>query len=165
MSKILFLCIRSKFDLLDHNLFYCDISTGQNIFSLSNSFASSFDYIIASPPCTEFTKANNRYRSIYPYQDILLFNRVFDLCKCARKGFIIENPPGRLFSFFSSLLSFRVLTYRSLLSTKEYVLYSNMLLLSSFIPRYGRPCIPRSKHIRELFTSDFISFINSFPFE
>ena len=156
--KILQLCCTSNLWPSTCQVTSIDIATGSNVFNLSNAFCKQFDVIVASPPCIQFTKANNNHRLFYPYESILLFNRVLDLCVKSGKKFYIENPPGRLEFFFPTLKNMRLCTFRCVESNKEYVIYGNSLLLHNQVSRYSRNCITRSQAKRNIWHQSLVDF-------
>jgi hypothetical protein len=132
-----------------------DLKHGKDIFDITTDYAGSFDLIVAAPPCDQFTKANSGHWSVFPIDYIRVAERCFDICRLAPM-WVLENPPGRIEKFLPELTRYRVLTWSGLVSNKEYVVYSTMLFLHNYVPRYGKSQIPWSKIDREKWQPDFV---------
>ena len=136
-----------------------DLKLGNNIFDINQVYANAFDLIVSAPVCTQFTKANVRNWLNNPVSDLKLLQQCFNLSVNSGKPWFLENPPGRLLSLFPQLKQFRRCTYQCANLNKEYVVYSNLLLLYSANKRYGKHHLPRSKSEREQWSPDFVEFL------
>jgi hypothetical protein len=138
-----------------------DLRLKKNIFDVPWSLPSQYDIVCASPPCDQFTKANSHSWEIYPDRFIQIALRSFELCKLTGRFWFLENPPGRIEHFIPALTQFRSLTWRSPTSNKEYVIYSNFLLVQMSSIRYRRSPVKKfdnmSKRQRESWDPSLIS--------
>ena len=138
-----------------------DLKSGRDLFNTPRDYGKNFDLVCAAPPCTQFTKANVTKWKSYPDKDIKLAQLCFDICRSSAGLWFLENPPGRIERFLPELTLHRVLTWSGNLTNKEYILYSNFLILSSLEQRYGKKCIERNKTIREKWQPDLIDTIKA----
>jgi hypothetical protein len=137
--NILQLCFLSNLWPPDYNVCSIDIQTGSDVLDLPVNFGSNFDFIVAAPPCDQFTKANSLNWVIYPDYFIKVAKRCFDICVTSSKPWILENPPGRIEKFIPDLSKYRIATWHGAITNKEYIIYSNQLFLLKYNPRYGKP--------------------------
>ena len=137
-----------------------DKKTGNDVLDLPDDFGKQFDLIVSAPPCTQFTKANNTRWLPYPELDIIIAKKCFDISIQSGALWLLENPPGRIETFLPGLTAYRMVTWSGLRTNKEYVLYSNFLILTSG-PRYGKPdsTLNLSKRQREKWQPDLIADI------
>jgi len=119
--------------------------------------------VLAAPPCDQFTKANSAHWEKEPRYFHQVANRCFQLCIWSGCYWVLENPPGRIENFIPELKKFRQLTYQDRDSNKEYVLYSNRLLISAKNPRYGKNKNIHAwdKSIREMWTPSLVDLIKN----
>ena len=157
--KVLQLCCFTNLWPSDFKVFSVDLKTGGNVMDLSLSSGKEFDLVVAAPPCTQFTKANSPAWSIYPENDVLLARKCFDICIRSGGFWFMENPPGRIETFIPELKFYRVLTWSGFYTNKEYIVYSNFMILNKPVRRYGKANISRSKLLRESWQPDFIDTI------
>jgi len=157
--KILQLCCFTNLWGPTHTVESIDIKSGRNVLKLPRNYGQNFDLVVAAPPCTQFTKANSPHWLGYPIQDIEIAQACFDLCRSTRGFWFLENPPGRIENFLPALTQFRVLTWAGSQTNKEYILYSNFLIMNMYVQRYGKKSIARSKAIREEWQPDLIETI------
>lgn len=164
--KILQLCCFSNLWSSIHDVTSIDLKTGQNVLSLSDDFGKNFDLIVSAPPCTQFTKANNLRWNPYPATQVKIAEKCFLISLRSGSKWFIENPPGRLETFLPGLSYYRLYTWHGGKTNKEYVIYSNFLMLFSIFPRYGKPGSVNnySKNKRDLWQPDFIDSIAPFIF-
>jgi site-specific DNA-cytosine methylase len=154
--KILALCFFSNI-FPDHSVEKWDLKDGKDVLTLPDNYGQGFDLILAAPPCDQFTKSNALNWVEYPDKFIAIAEKCFKICVLSGKNFVYENPPGRIELFIPDLKKYRVLNWRGYVTNKEYILYSNVLILHlTSIKRYGRKNICRSKIIRELWQPDLI---------
>lgn len=160
--KVLQLCFFTNYWPDYVNVTSIDLKSGQDVMSLKLSYGHGFDLILAAPPCTQFTKANTAARSIFPKKDVLLVLHILDICRNSGAYWLIENPPGRIEQFIPSLTQYRILTWSGYDSNKEYVLYSNFLVMHTGAQRYGKSNIPKSKLEKEKWLPElFMSIYNA----
>jgi site-specific DNA-cytosine methylase len=160
--KILQLCCFSNLWPSIHQVTSIDIKTGTDVLTLSQDYGKDFDLICAAPPCDQFTKANQHNWEIYPDYFIKVAQKCFYICTRSNKFWFIENPPGRIEKLIPGLTQYRQITWQGLRTNKEYVIYSNFLILTNKFKRYGKPGSINnySKERREAWQPDFISDIN-----
>jgi hypothetical protein len=139
--KILQLCCFTNHWPNTYHVESHDITNGKDVMNLPDEYGRDFDFILAAPPCTQFTKANCTKWELIPGTNLKIANKCFDICRKSGKNFVLENPPGRIEKLIPGLTQFRQLTLNDIHTNKEWVLYSNMLLLKPFTPRYGRSSI------------------------
>jgi hypothetical protein len=136
---ILQLCCFSNLWPDYHNVESWDLRNGKDIFDIPSGHAKKFDLVAAAPPCDQFTKANAHHWEQFPEQYVKIACRAFHLCKESGGLWFLENPPGRIESFIPELKQYRVITWRSPGTNKEYIIYSNFLIMQmSAGKRYGR---------------------------
>jgi len=159
--KILQLCFVSNLWPPGTNVKNIDLKLGSNVLDLPSNYGQSFDLIFAAPPCDQFTKSNSLAWSISPEYFINVAQVCFNICVQSGKPWLLENPPGRMEKFIPALSSFRICTWHGTVTNKEYVVYSNMLLLFNQTKRYGKPGSINnySKAKRELWQPDFFEAI------
>ncbi|MBE3035894.1 MAG: hypothetical protein IMZ70_02255 [Candidatus Atribacteria bacterium] len=156
--KILQLCCFTNLWGTSHEVYSIDLRLKRNIFDYPWNYGKNFDLVCAAPPCDQYTKANNQ--NWLP--DPVLFNAVTAKCLqiCQSSGLIwfLENPPGRIETFFPALTPFRIKTWNGNVTKKEYVIYSNSLMLFPVNHRYqGTGTISNlTKKQRERWQPDFI---------
>jgi hypothetical protein len=155
--RILQLCFVSNLWPPDYDVTSIDIKTGSNVLDLPPDYGKGFDLIVAAPPCDQFTKTNALRWSKYPDYFINVAKACFDICIASGKPWIYENPPGRIEKFIPDLSRSRIITWHGNVTNKEYVVYSNLLLLFQQAKRYGRPGTINNytKARRELWQPDF----------
>lgn len=139
MKKILQLCCFSNHWPEDCIVESWDIINGKNVMELVPG-KMNYDLILAAPPCTQFTKASSWMWEIYPKKDIDLVNHIIEICEKSKCLWVIENPPGRIEQLVPGLKKYRVCTLNNIDSNKEWILYSNLLIMSNYLMRYGRAC-------------------------
>lgn len=159
--KILQLCCFSNLWQPGHIVESVDLKLQTDVLYLPQDYGKKFDLVCAAPPCDQFTKANSSNWVVYPDQFIRIAKHCFDICRSTGALWFLENPPGRIETFIPALTKFRILTWSGSLTNKEYVLYSNFLIMPLFVPRYGKANIPRSKVLREVWQKDLIQTIES----
>lgn len=115
-----------------------DLRLKRDIFDIPKDYPKQFDIVCAAPPCDQFTKANSHGWEIYPERYIKIAALTFELCKLTQHFWFLENPPGRIEQFIPELTNYRILTWRSPGSNKEYVIYGNFLITQPYSIRYGR---------------------------
>ena len=158
--KILQLCCFSNYWPSNYEVVSIDLKLGSDIFDISLDFAKGFDAIVSAPVCTQFSKANNRRWLLYPQKDILLVQQCLYLSINSGLPWFLENPPGRITSLIPSLIAYRKFTYQCLNASKEYVIFSNLPILTSYSPRYGKASLVRGKLKREEWQPDLVDFFN-----
>lgn len=136
--KILQLCCFTNLWSDSHEVESIDLRLGKNIFDTSHEYGKKFDLIVSAPPCDQFTKAATNIWVDFPRDYIAIALKCLDVSLNSGKPWILENPPGRIEKFIPSLRQYRRLTWTCPEYNKEYVLYSNLLLLKSFNQRYGK---------------------------
>lgn len=158
--RILQLCCFSDFWEPGHQVESHDLKNGSDILNLPKDYGKNFDLVCAAPPCDQFTKANSSRWIVYPHYYVEVAQTCFNLCRSSAGFWWLENPPGRIESFVSGLTQFRMLTWSGCLTNKEYVIYSNFLIMNQYVSRYGKSNIPRSKVEREIWQHDLIETIS-----
>lgn len=159
MTKILQLCFINNLWPQDYQVTSIDIKSGSDVLNLPDLYGTDFDFIVAAPPCDQFTKANSLSWINYPDYFIKVARKCFNLCHTSSKPWILENPPGRIEKFLPELTPFRVGTWHGAITNKEYIIYSNMLILLNYTPRYGKPgsISNHTKRHREAWQPDFFA--------
>ena len=159
--KILQLCFFTNLWPSDQKVLSIDTKFGLNVLNLSNNFGRQFDLILSAPPCDQFTKANSLNWSLSPDYFISVAKKCFDISTASGKPWLLENPPGRIESFLPGLRQYRITTWSGTRSNKEYVVYSNYLLIYARSSRYGKPGSNSnfSKRQREKWTPEFYEFV------
>lgn len=159
--RILQLCFINNLWPPEHVVVSIDIKTGNNVLDLPFNFGNSFDCIVAAPPCEQFTKANSLNWLKYPDYFIYVAKHCFNICTSSGKPWVLENPPGRITSFIPELLKYRICTWHGSFTNKEYIVYSNQLLLLHTVKRYGKAGSVSnfSKVKKEAWQPDFHDFI------
>jgi len=161
--NILQLCIFSNFWNPSNQVTSIDLRLGKDIFSTPPITGSHYDLVCAAPPCDQFTKANASNWKKTPNHFIMITAHCINICLHTKSLWFLENPPGRIEKFFPILTNYRIITWRSQISNKEYIVYGNFLCMQPHIKRYsGHKSISnKSKKQREIWTPDFIPFIES----
>lgn len=158
--KILQLCMFTNLWGKGFEVESWDIINGKDILDLAPGSVKNYDLILCAPPCTQFTKANQHNWVEYPEHDVMIAKHCLDLCEKSNSKFVIENPPGRIEKLVPGLKRYRVLTLNDKLTNKEWVLYSNMILLASPSKRYGKKSISNlTKYNRLAYPQFFIDFL------
>lgn len=143
-----------------------DKKTGNDILDLPDNFGQEFDLVVSAPPCTQFTKANCTHWVPIPQDYIEIAEKCFRISVQSGTFWLLENSPGRIETFLPGLTKYRMVTWSGSRTNKEYVLYSNFLILTSG-PRYGKPGSTSnlSKIAREKWQPDLIADIErSLPY-
>jgi len=157
--KILSLCFCNDYFYPHANLLV-DKKLNLDVLELDLKIGSNYDLIFAAPPCDQFTKANNGHWEEYPDYFVKVAKKCFDICINSGNSWVLENPPGRIEKFEPGLTKFRTITFQDYYTNKEYVLYSNVLLTSMQIKRYGKkPIHAWDKSIREMWTAGLVEMI------
>lgn len=157
--KILSLCFCNNY-FEKHENTLIDLKNGSDVLDLPSNFGEQYDFIFAAPPCDQFTKANSHHWEDSPVYYVKVARKCFEICALSKKPWIMENPPGRISKFIPALMFYRRLTFQDPDSNKEYILYSNEMLLQSFSVRYGKKNIhPWNKSIREMWTPGLVNLI------
>lgn len=139
-----------------------DITNGDNVLDIDNMIGLDYDFILSAPPCTQFTKANQHNWELLPGTDIEIVKKCLLISEISGKPFVIENPPGRIEKLIPELVKYRQITLNDITTNKEWVLYSNMLLLKPFLKRYGRKSISNLTKIKRLeYPPYFINYLKS----
>jgi hypothetical protein len=154
--NILALCFANYYWKNQTNI---DLKLGTDVLKCETTIGQNYDLILAAPPCDQFTKANAQSWERYPATFVAIANKCLDLSLNSGKPFVLENPPGRIERFIPGLSRFRMITYQDTGSNKEYILYSNHLLIIPYVKRYGKSVCPRNKAIREKWTTGLIDLI------
>lgn len=160
--KILCLCIFSNKFSIDCDVTNYDISIGKEIFYCNDSEGKDYDLILAAPPCTQFTKANNKNWQEFPEKEINIVLKCLLICIKSKKPWILENPPGRIEKLIPELKQFRQITLSDKETNKEWVLYSNLPLTRPNNNRYGKKSINNFGKIkRNEYPEYFYEYIES----
>lgn len=138
-----------------------DIKTGSDVLDLPDDYGKSFDIIVSAPPCDQFTKANQHNWEPSPDYFIKVAEKCFKISVESGKYWFLENPPGRIEKLITGLKHYRLMTWQGTFSNKEYVIYSNLVILSNKVKRYGKPGTINnySKTKREEWQKDFVADI------
>ena len=157
--RVLQLCFVSNMWSSEHDVTNIDIKSGSNVLDLPDGYGKSFDIIMAAPPCDQFTKANSLNWLQSPDYFIKVAQKAFNICVASGKPWIFENPPGRIESFIPGLRNYRICTWHGTVTNKEYVVYSNIMLMFPQVKRYGKygSILNYSKAKRELWQVDFFA--------
>lgn len=160
--NILQLCCFSNLWPDHHQVTSFDISNGTDIFTIPPVTGTQYDLVAAAPPCDQWTKANNHNWSASPVHFYNITAHCISICIHTGKHWFLENPPGRILKFFPILKQYRIMTWRSQLTNKEYVIFGNFLCLQPHVKRYPgqTPISNKSKKQREAWQPDFIDFIS-----
>lgn len=159
--KILQLCFFvNDYWSKEHIVESWDIKNGRDVMSLPLYYGQDFDLILAAPPCTQFTKANNRNWLVYPARHIQLAKRCLDICENSKKPFIFESVPGRIENFIPELKKYRAVSWMSSITGKQHILYSNMILLLPYREKSNKR-IPSSTRKREMWQPDLVNDISN----
>lgn len=159
--KILQLCFfKNDYWNKEHTVESWDIKNGKDIMTLSPYYGQEFDIILAAPPCTQFTKANQHNWTVYPARHIAIAKKCIQICENSKKPFIFETVPGRLEKFIPEIIKYRALTWMSSETGKQHILYSNILLITPYRIR-GNKMIARSKSKREEWQPDLVNDISN----
>lgn len=160
--KLLQLCCISNHWPDNYEVFSVDIKSGIDVLTLPNDFGVNFDLIVSAPPCDQFTKANHHNWLEYPDYFINVAVKCLIISQLSGKYWLLENPPGRIEKLITGLSEFRQQTWQGTITNKEYVIYSNFLVMSNKVKRYGKTGTINnySKEKREEWQPDFISDIS-----
>lgn len=157
--KILSLCFCNDY-FPEHENLMIDVKFGCNVLDYHNDIGKEFDLILAAPPCDQFTKANSGHWLQFPQNYIDIAQKCFSICVQSGKPFVLENPPGRIGKFIVEIEKYRVVTFQDYYTNKEYVLYSNLLIMPLMQRRYGKVKIHAwNKQIREMWTVGLVEYI------
>ena len=161
--KILQLCCFTNLWGPGHIVESFDLKYGRSVFNIPQDYGKYFDLVCAAPPCTQFSKANVSRWKGYPAKDIKLAQTCFNICQSSSGFWFLENPPGRIERFLPGLTKFCTLTWSGTVTNKEYILYSNFIILKNPVKRYGNPdsVSNYSKTRREMWQSDLIECISN----
>jgi len=159
--KILQLCCFTNLWPDHHQVYSIDLRLNRNIFDYPSIYGKNFDLIVAAPPCDQYTKANSANWLMDPSKFNEITAKCLALIFSSGQNWILENPPGRIEYFFPELTKFRIVTWSGSVTKKEYVIYSNMLILTPGTKQYfGKlTCSNLTKKQRELWQPDFINDI------
>jgi len=135
--NILQLCFFTDLWHSKHSVTSIDIKTGIDILTLSDDVGKEFDFIVAAPPCDQFTLAAAWMWEKYPDYFIKVAKKCYQICINSGKEWIYENPPGRIEKFLPELKPYRIMTWQSSYCNKQYVIYSNLLFMTGHNERYG----------------------------
>jgi hypothetical protein len=159
--RILQLCFFTNLWPKQHEVVNIDLRLGLNVLDLNDNFGKDFDIIFSAPPCDQFTKASAHCWVDYPDNFVQVAKKCFDICINSGKPWVYENPPGRIETFIPALKKYRIMTWRSKETKKEYVLYSNHLILYSPVKRYSAKPLKKfdnmTKRQREAWQKDLVS--------
>ena len=163
MMNILQLCIYSNLWLPGHQIISYDLHIGKDIFSLPQDSGKNFDLVCAAPPCDQYTKANAPNWQKSPGHFNKITAHCINICLSTAHFWFLEQPPGRIESFFPILKQYRIITWRSQITNKEHVIYGNFICFQAHYKRYPgqKPISNKSKLQREAWQPDFIKFIES----
>ena len=163
--RILELCCFTNLFGTEYDVEAWDKRNKKDIFDIPDGYPGQFDLVCAAPPCDQFTKANAHHWESYPEKYINIASRCLDLCKQTGSKWFLENPPGRIEKFIPELTQYRSLTWNSPSSNKEYVIYSNFVILQCE-PRYGKTPVKsfnnKTKKQREAWDPGLIETIKLF---
>lgn len=136
--NILQLCCFTDLWHSRHNVVSIDKRTGLDVLDLSDNIGKEFDLIVAAPPCDQFTLAAAWCWKSSPDYFISLAKKCFSICIKSGASWLFENPPGRIEKFLPELTSYRIVTWQSSTTNKQYILYSNFMLIIGHNERYGQ---------------------------
>lgn len=156
--KILQLCVFSNLWSKNHYVECIDLKNGKNVMDITKEHAAQFDLICAAPPCDQFTKANALRWENNPKEYLNIANKCLELCMIGKFWFI-ENPPGRIEKLIPKLKQYRTITWRDYTTNKEYVIYSNFIIMQTHTIRFRKEMIKRPKITRELWRPELIKDI------
>lgn len=161
--KILQLCCFTNLWSDNHQVESWDLKLGRNIFEMSSDYGRNFDLIVSAPPCDQFTKANSYKWIKNPSNYIAIARKCLIISFYSGANWIFENPPGRIESFIPELTAYRKITWSAINSNKEYVLYSNLLMLKNYNQRYGKGTSTSNltKRQREMWPPELVNFFES----
>lgn len=134
--KILQLCCFTNLWSEEYQVESWDLRNKKDIMEMDINYPKQFDVVVAAPPCDQFTKANAHHWEKYPGQFIKIAKRCLELCKQTGSKWIIENPPGRIEKLIPELKQYRLMTWNSPSSNKEYVIYGNFIIMNKYSKRY-----------------------------
>lgn len=158
--NILQLCCFSDLWHSRHDVTSIDLKHGIDIMNLSDDIGKEFDFIVSAPPCVQFSKVNAQRWNDNPKLYIDIAKKCFRISVNSGAGWMLENPAGRIETFLPELTCYRIVTWCGGLTNKEYVIYSNMMVLTSGA-RYGKISTHSnsSRKQRDRWQPDFISDI------
>lgn len=139
--RVLQLCMFTNHWGSDFDVESYDIRNGKNVLDLPDCYGNDFDFILSAPPCTQFTKVNNRNWLDNPFQDIEIVRKCLRISLLSHKPFVLENPPGRLTRLVPELEYIRLFNLNDLQTNKEWILYGNVKIPFSPGCRYGKKTI------------------------
>jgi len=159
--KILQLCAFSNLWDPVHQVESIDLKSGKNVFDLENSYGKNFDFIISSPPCTQYTVANNRNWLEYPASDVAITKKCLQISLESGKPWVMETTIGRIEKLLPELKKFRIGIWQSRITTKKHTVYSNHLFLFPF--QKGNKSVVDIRNViwRETWQKDFIEDIQN----
>ena len=157
--QILQLCCRLNLWPDDFQVTSIDLNLGSDINMIPIFYGTDFSFVCAAPPCVQFTRANVQNWLEYPIKEILIAQKCFNICLNSRRYWFLENPPGRIEKFIPALKKYRTITWQSYLTKKEYVIYSNFLIMQLGHKRYSGKYSKNNqdKKVRESWEPDLIS--------
>jgi hypothetical protein len=155
--KILQLCFVNNLWPSHFEVESIDIQTGTDVLLLPRHYGKNYDFIVAAPPCDQFTKANQLNWQVYPDYFIKVAEKCLQICEQSGKHWLFENPPGRIEKLIPGLTKYRICTWHGITSKKEYVVYSNRLFLFQKPLRYsgGKSISNGNKLQREAWLPEF----------
>ncbi len=160
--KVLQLCMFTNHWGHEFEVESWDITNGKNVLDLDDDYGKNFDFVLSAPPCTQFTKANNHNWELVPGYDIEVVRKCLNISISAGVPFVLENPPGRIEKLIPELTQYRRLTLNDLHTNKEWILYSNIILFSPGISRYGKKSINNfGKKKRLAYPPFFIEYLKT----
>lgn len=159
--KILGLCVFKNHWSTEHQVDLIDLRHGRDVLSLPNDYGKDYDLVLASPPCEQFTKANQHNWEVFPRYYVEVAEKCLWICEQSKKPWLLENVPGRIEKFIPALTKYRVATWQSRISGKQYNVYSNMLMLFPIQKKGNETINNYTKNKRQLWQPDFIDDINS----
>lgn len=159
--KILQLCCFTNLWGPSHEVTSIDIRNNLNVLDLPDDFGKNYDLIVSAPPCAQFTKANSLSWVSSPDHFIEIAKKCLVISQLSGQNWFMENPPGRIEKFIPALSQYRIFTWHGSVTNKEYVVYSNLLMMFTQVRRYGKPGSVSnfSKKKREMWQQDFVEAI------
>ena len=165
MKNILQLCCFTNLWGTGYNVESHDLRNKKNIFDIVLDHPGKFDLVCAAPPCDQFTKANSHAWREFPENFIDIAIRCLLLCKQSGGKWFLENPPGRIEKFIPELKQYRSLTWNAPHTNKQYIIYSNFVILQCE-PINGKKPVKKydnmSKKQRESWDPELINNIKLF---
>lgn len=158
--KILALCFFNNY-WPEHEVTLIDSKLGGDVLTLPCNFGKKYDLVIASPPCTQFTKANSHRWLPIPQKEVNIARACYLICIKSGKPWLLENVPGRIEEFIPELKPFRVATWQSRISGKQHNIYSNILTFFPYQNNGGQTIENYGKRKREMWQPDLVADINN----